>query len=141
MARIRRRINVTFPVPGDRYDKTRMSVFIDELERVLYEVAAIAAEEAVGGAIVAFTDADTTPSVSGGTRFSEANTGVTSITAFDDGVEGQEITILFTTANTTIVDGANLHLSGGANFVGSADDILVLFYDGTSWYEVSRSVN
>ncbi len=88
-----------------------------------------------------FTDADTTPSVGQGNVFSASNTGATSITAFDDGTEFQEITIRFTNGNTTIVDGANLHLAGGANFVGTTDDTLTLVRYGTSWFEKSRSVN
>lgn len=95
----------------------------------------------VNETFTSFSDADATPSVSSSNFFQEVNTGSTSITAFDNGISGQKITVLFTTANTTIVDGANLHLSGGANFVGSADDVLELVYNGTSWFEVSRSVN
>ena len=38
-----------------------------------------------------------------------------------------------------IADAGNLKLSGA--FTGSADDTMQLFYNGISWYEVSRSVN
>ena len=65
----------------------------------------------------------------------------TTITLFDGGSVGQEITIIFGDVNTTIADGASLHLSGGVNFVSSADDTLKLIYDGSSWYEITRSVN
>jgi hypothetical protein len=90
---------------------------------------------------ITFTNGDTTPSVSGGYFFVEANTGATTITNFDDAQDGQEIPILFTTGNTTIQDNANIQLVGGANFVGSANDILKLKRVGTVFYEVSRSVN
>lgn len=93
------------------------------------------------GPVVTFVDADTTPSVAGGNWFKEANTGATVITALDNHYAGQEIIILFTTGNTTIQDGANLQLAGGANFVGSANDILTLISDGTTLYEKARSVN
>ena len=93
------------------------------------------------GPTVTFTNADATPSVAGGNRFKEANTGATIITAFDDGADGQIIVILFTTGNTTIQDGANLQLNGGVNFVGTANDILTLVRFDTVWYEISRSVN
>ncbi len=91
--------------------------------------------------IVTFTDADTTPTVGTNNIFKEENIDATSITAFDNGVTSQIITIIFTTGNTTIVDGANLHLSGGANFVGTADDTLQLVRGASDWFEVSRSVN
>lgn len=90
---------------------------------------------------VTFTDGDTTPTVKTNCIFKTANTGATSITAFDNGKLGQIIRIIFTDGNTTIVDGANLQLSGGVNFVGTANDTLILMYDGTSWYELSRSIN
>jgi len=141
MARRRRRIHVTFPLPSPRYDPQNESVFRDDLERLLIEVASLAAEEAIGGEVVEFTDDDATPSVAGRTLFSESYANATDVTAFDDGVEGQTITILFTTGNFTLKDGANMHLSGGSDFTGSADDTITLIFDGTSWFEVSRSVN
>ena len=96
----------------------------------------VATGEWVGG-----SPGNTTPTVLAGNWFKEANTGATAISAFDDAINGQTITILFTTGNTTITDGSNLNLSGGADFTGSADDILTLRFDGTKWYEISRSVN
>ena len=59
----------------------------------------------------------------------------------DDATIGQIIHVLITTGNTTIQAGPNLHLQGGINFSGSVNDVITLLYDGTSWYEVSRSVN
>lgn len=138
MARVRERRVFRFPQAMQRYDLHNENVFRNDLARELNELlSGDDRSEPIG----AFADADTTPSVARKRVWQEANTGATSITAFVDGQVGQEIVILFTTANTTIVDGANLHLSGGANFVSTADDVLVLIFDGTSWYEVSRSVN
>lgn len=63
-----------------------------------------------------FTDADTTPSVSNYGSFVADNTGATSITDFDDGFEGQEITIRTTNANTTFVHNASVLVTNtGAN--------------------------
>lgn len=93
------------------------------------------------GAPFRFADADATPSVANGNFFEEANTGATTITDFDGAAEGQPIVISFTTANTTIQDGANIQLAGGANFVGSANDMLVLISRSGVWIEVCRSVN
>lgn len=59
---------------------------------------------------------------------------------------GQEITIIFTDANITVVNDdahtANqVDLLGGVNLVSADDTVLKLVFNGTSWYEVSRSVN
>jgi hypothetical protein len=80
-----------------------------------------------------------TPSVAGNTFFTVTNGGATTITNFTNGKTGQEITLLFTDSNTTITDGANIKLS--AAFVSTADDTMKLIYNGTAWFEVSRSVN
>ena len=93
------------------------------------------------GPIVTFAVADATPSVAGGNRFKEVNTAPITITAFDDGTDGQVLIVLFTTGNTTIQDGANLQLAGGVNFVGTANDILTLVRFATVFYEQSRSAN
>lgn len=57
---------------------------------------------------------------------------------------GSTITLRFSTsvtiAHNTAGTGAVLLLSGAANFSATADDSLMLQYDGTSWREVSRTV-
>lgn len=85
-----------------------------------------------------FADGDTTPSVLDESVFKTANTSPTTITAFDDGVEGQEIFILLD-ANTTLTDGGTLKLNGGLS--GSADDTITLVKIGSNWYEKCRSTN
>lgn len=90
--------------------------------------------------ISTFGAGDTTPSVAGDNVFKANATGAT-ITAFDDGAAGQPILIIFVNTATIITDGANLNLQGGINFSGTADDTMNLIYDGTSWFEVCRSVN
>lgn len=57
---------------------------------------------------------------------------------------GSRITLLFVDANVTITDD-NTHASNSidlsASFTSADDTTLELVHDGTSWYEVSRSVN
>jgi hypothetical protein len=77
--------------------------------------------------------------VKGRRHWREENTGATTISMFDDGRAGQEIVILFTSSNTTITDGGNIKLS--AAFTSTANDVMKLIFDGTDWYETSRSVN
>lgn len=69
-------------------------------------------------------------------------TGTTGISAISTtGITaGTEITIIFD-ASLTVTNGASLMLAGAANFSATADDVLVLIYDGTKWREKCRSVN
>lgn len=56
-------------------------------------------------------------------------------------------TFLFTSGSVVTVSNDDGHsantidLVGAADFTGADDSVLQLFFDGTSWYEVSRSVN
>lgn len=81
---------------------------------------------------------DTTPSVAVGgkrTSFKTQSTSPTTITMFDDGVVGQEITVLFEDANTTIdFTGTNLKGNAGADFVGAVGDVMTCIFDGTNWF-------
>lgn len=66
------------------------------------------------------------------------------IATITGGVTGQILILTFVDALVTITDdnthAANtIDLSGA--FVSADDTTLVLFFDGTSWYELSRSVN
>lgn len=95
--------------------------------------------------MITFTNGDTSPTVLSGNFFKTGNTGATTIVSFDDGADGQEITILFTDGNTTLKHttgaGENLVLQGATNFVGTTNDVLKLTKSGTYWFETSRSVN
>lgn len=139
--RIAGKLTVRWPSPPQRYDALNEAVFRNDLERLLDRLSAnLSGEQQVKATV----DADATPSVANADVFTVANTGATTITAFDDGVPGQTITLIFSDANTTVQDasiGGVIQLAGGANFTGSANDVLVLITDGTNWYEVSRSVN
>ena len=86
-------------------------------------------------AAVAFTAQDATPSVAGGHKFKTANTSATTITAFDDGYEGQEIFILINDANTT-VDFSSTTLKGNAaaDWACAAGDHIRATKEGSNWY-------
>jgi hypothetical protein len=82
-----------------------------------------------------FTSTDATPSVKNGKVFKTANAGATTITTFDDGVVGQEVTVIFNDTNTTIdFTGTNLKGNVGADFVGAVGDVMTGFFDGTDWF-------
>lgn len=76
-------------------------------------------------------------------------TGTTQINAITttNWQAGSEIILIFdasvTVKNNTAGGGgtAVMLLAGAADFSATANDVLKLIYDGTSWYEVSRSVN
>ena len=85
---------------------------------------------------VTFTASDATPTVATGRTFITA--GSTAITDFDDGVDGQIITVRAHGA-ITLTDSANLQLQGNADFVMALDDIVTLAnIGGTNWYETGR---
>lgn len=80
---------------------------------------------------IAFGTTDATPSVSGGTVFETADT--TTITAFDDGVEGQKIIVLFKHAVTVDCTGTTLTGNGGSDISAASGDWLEAVNDGTNW--------
>jgi hypothetical protein len=82
---------------------------------------------------------DATPGVDEGNLYLTG--GTTGITDFDEGVEGQVITIV-AEHSLNIIDGTNIFLSGSTNFAMTATDTLTLVQkpDG-KWYEVSRGDN
>lgn len=90
------------------------------------------------GTITALAD-DATPTVLGRNVFLTG--GTTTITDFDDGVEGQIITVI-AEHSLTITEGTNIFLSGSANFDMTATDTLSLIQkaDG-KWYETGRGDN
>jgi hypothetical protein len=65
------------------------------------------------------------------------NSGATTITDFDDGVDGQVLYLSFSDANTTLTDGGNLLLSG--DYTSAANSTLTLLRVATGWREESRS--
>jgi hypothetical protein len=69
------------------------------------------------------------------------NTQATTITNFTAGETGQELTVVFTTGNTTIQHNANIKLAGGVDFAATNNDTLTLMHVDGVWYEKCRSVN
>ncbi len=76
-------------------------------------------------------------------------TGATQINAIITSLwqAGSEITLIFDstpTVKNNTAGGAGtavMLLAGGVDFSATANDVMKLVYDGTSWFEVSRSVN
>lgn len=67
-------------------------------------------------------------------------TGTTSITSvLTTGIPAGTVVTLIFDGILTFTDGNNLKLAG--NLVTTADDTITLAFDGTNFYEVSRSVN
>jgi hypothetical protein len=82
---------------------------------------------------------DATPSVEGGRLWLTG--GTTTVTDFDDGIEGQAITVIAEHA-ITITHGTNIFLNGAANFVMAVKDTLTLQCKADNkWYEIGRSDN
>lgn len=89
--------------------------------------------------------------IAGATTFFVASdymvlTGAAAVTiaTIQGGREGQVLTISFTDANITITDtgtGVANTVDLSAAFTSTANDVVQLLYDGTSWREVSRSIN
>lgn len=70
--------------------------------------------------------------------------GGNTIATITGGINGQLLTLIFVDGNVTITDD-NTHASDSvdlsAAFTSADDTVLQLVYDGTSWYEISRSTN
>ena len=87
------------------------------------------------GDFTTFADADATPSVELGRKFKTANTGATTITDFDDGFAGQEITVIINDGNTTIdFTASGLKGNAGADWSPASGDHMNCVYDGTDWF-------
>ena len=82
----------------------------------------------------AFADGDATPSVSAGGSFYTENTGATSITTFDDGVDGQVLEVLVNDAETTFVHGATLKTNTGVDVVSAISRIYRFKMIASIWY-------
>ncbi|WP_430699073.1 terminase large subunit domain-containing protein [Mesorhizobium dulcispinae] len=87
------------------------------------------------------TSGDATPSVASliDNILVTTNTGATSITTFDDGVNQQLLELHVADANTTLVNGATLALLGAQNTSPPNGAILVFRKISTVWTEIGRS--
>lgn len=84
-------------------------------------------------------DGNTTPSVELYGRFRTNNTGATSITDFEDGYNGQELTVRFTDGNTTLVNSGSLITGTGGNIVVNAGRVGIFYRFQTAWVCVNGS--
>lgn len=86
----------------------------------------------------------TTFAVTGEVMVITGDGGANTIATITGGGTGQELTLIFVDANVTITD-TDAHTANtvdlSAAFTSADDTVLKLVFDGTSWYEVSRSVN
>jgi len=67
--------------------------------------------------------------------------GISNITNFTQCRADDVKYIIFSDSNATLFHGANLKLQGGTDFTGNAGDFISLIYDGSVWYEMTRSLN
>lgn len=87
-----------------------------------------------------FADLAATPSVLGARNmFKCANSGATTITNFANGVNGQQIEVDFTTANTTINNGGNFVLKGALNVAPVPANAFMRFFWNGVWLENGRN--
>lgn len=101
----------------------RDDVIFDRAQRTIPDIAYVET----------FISGDTTPSVKDLLLF-KCNTGVVSITNFDDGFDGQSIKIKGH-ANTTIVNGTPIKTNTGANKVLNATRVYTFTLFDNVWYE------
>jgi len=91
--------------------------------------------EGLAAEVNTFTNADATPSVKDGYIFKTANTAGTTITSFDDGTAGQEITVILGDANTTFnFSSGNIRGHSDATWAPAENKIIKAAYDGTYWH-------
>ena len=89
-----------------------------------------------------FTVSDFTPDISTGSIFKTHTSGTgTNITTFNGGDAGDEITVICSNNKTTIRNGSDIKMPGGAHGTCAADDVYRFVYDGTNWYTISFSDN
>lgn len=74
----------------------------------------------------------------------DGDAGGNAVATITGGLTGMLLTLKFIDTSVTITDDGTATantININTAFVSTAGDILTLLYDGTSWYEVSRSVN
>ena len=100
-----------------------------------------------GPSFVTIVNGDTSPDARSGNNLITNNRAATSITTFDNGVDGQEIFVVINDANTTFVDettrGSALALNGSRNWTAGVSDTITLIWNNAQgkWYEKCRSDN
>lgn len=93
-----------------------------------------------GDGAQSITNADTTPSVAVGRNFHCNNSGATSITTFDDGMDGLTISVRLDNNTTLVHNSGTMRLKGGVNLVGtSSDHFVTLRRLSGIWFEQGRN--
>lgn len=78
---------------------------------------------------------DATPSVRGRSLVTTANSSPTTITALDDGLTNQTVTVIIGDGNTTVdFTGTNLKGNAGVDWTPASGDFMRCTYNGTNWY-------
>jgi hypothetical protein len=109
---------------------------IQELYYRLGEAAAILTglrAHSIEGSVAAANDA--TPTVYNKSYIQTANTAPTTISTFDDGVDGQEVWVQFNDAFTTVdFTGTDLHGNAGVDWITTNGDYMLCKRIGSYWH-------
>lgn len=93
-----------------------------------------------GTVVATAANGDSTPSVSGVDVLKTANTSGTQISSFDNGVNGQSLTLVIQDEYTNVSHAAgNIYLAAQYTHYGHAGNCLRFIHDGTNWREVMLS--
>jgi hypothetical protein len=132
------------PRPGKRYDPTeeaRRNLELEQADRQNWKLTgdidhphSLTVRGRTIHPIVHFAANDATPDVSAGTYFATANTGATTLTAFDGGTQGQWIWVEIDDGNTTVdFSGTTLKGNGGVDWSPANGDVMHCRFNGTNW--------
>jgi len=133
-----------FPSAPERYSRDEEAQFRRSVQQAITSTAVLASKLTTGRTTVTLGAAATTFAVSKTSIEVTGDGGGNTVATITGGVEGQLLAIQFVDTNVTITD-TDAHTANtidlNAAFTSADDVILLLYFDGTSWYEVSRSVN
>ena len=97
----------------------------------------------VDDATIDFAAGDTSPSVGIGAFFQHQDTSATSVTYYDDGVDGQEIKVRLAGFTTIVHNDSFIRMKGGASVTGSsvggANAMLTFRRLAGIWFETGRN--
>lgn len=99
-------------------------------------------DRTVSAAFIAFTASDATPSIGQGKNFQTTNSSSTTITTFDDGVEGQSIMVRFDVNTGLTHNNSVMRLKGGSSIaVGgmTANNFIAFIRMNSIWWETFRN--
>jgi parallel beta-helix repeat protein len=94
----------------------------------------------IDSAVTYFADGDDTPSVAFGGSFAMNNSTATSVTYFDDGIDGLECSVRLSLNTTLVHDNAKLRLKGAVNISGvSGSNFIRIRRESGVWFELYRN--